>query len=289
MRAQDVVEAGVGARQRAGRAQEARLVVQRQDQARGSRRRSALRRHRRAGGLLPWPARTARCMAASQVFTDSASASRTGPGPVVELDRAADVDAARVDLDRGALHPVGEHARAGAAGRAAPQRGVEHFLLEARVVLADHRDLQFLARAEVGEHARLAHLRDLGQRADRQALQADLRRPGSAPRRRWRPWSAGLFWGARAVLAVATVADIEGQYGRSDMVQRSRARNKNERSFVFLHGSRVACIAEWPPANCRCVLDRSLVEAIRSRPVRHGRRGPRLTLCQKSQGLEPQA
>jgi hypothetical protein len=43
------------------------------------------------------------------------------------------------------------------------------------VVLADHRDLQFFARAKVGKHAGLAHARDLGQRADAQALQPDLR------------------------------------------------------------------------------------------------------------------
>ena len=59
--------------------------------------------------------------------------------------------------------------------RGSLQRRVEHLLLEALVVFAHHGDLQFLARAEVGEDARLAHLRDFGQRADRQAFQADLR------------------------------------------------------------------------------------------------------------------
>jgi hypothetical protein len=59
--------------------------------------------------------------------------------------------------------------------RGAFSAGKEHFLLEAHVVFAHHRDLQFLARAEVGEHARLAHLGDLGHRADRQAFEPDLR------------------------------------------------------------------------------------------------------------------
>ncbi|MNT21235.1 hypothetical protein D3C72_1565680 [compost metagenome] len=94
---------------------------------------------------------------------------------VVEFGGAADVDAARVDLGRGALHPVGEH---GAQARQAARRlqgGEEHLLLEAGVVLAHHGNLQFLARAEVGEDARLAHLGDLGHGADRQALEPDLR------------------------------------------------------------------------------------------------------------------
>ena len=58
---------------------------------------------------------------------------------------------------------------------------VEDLFLETRVVFADHGDLQFLARAEMGEHARLAHLGDFGQGADGQAFQADLR--GQAQRR----------------------------------------------------------------------------------------------------------
>ena len=53
----------------------------------------------------------------------STSASRTGPGPVVELDRAADVDAARVDLDRDAPHPaVEQRAQARQAARLAHRR-----------------------------------------------------------------------------------------------------------------------------------------------------------------------
>jgi hypothetical protein len=57
-------------------------------------------------------------------------------------------------------------------------RRLEDLGLEFRVVLAHHRDLQLLARAEVREHARLAHLRDLGERADRQALEPHVRGQG---------------------------------------------------------------------------------------------------------------
>ena len=97
------------------------------------------------------------------------------PGPVVELDRAADVDAAGVDLDRDAPQPALEQraqARQPARRSAAPGGRPRP---RTRVVLAHDRDLQLLARAEMGEHARLAHARHLGQPADRQALEADLR------------------------------------------------------------------------------------------------------------------
>ena len=178
--AEDVVEAGVGAVDRAGVLEEARFVVQREDQA------VDLEQHllfvdvgAQVAFLLGL--QMARFMAACQVMHRAGQRVAHRARPVVELHRAADVDAARIDFDRGALHPVGEH---GAQARQAArllQRRVEHLFLEALVVLADHRDLQFLARAEVGEHARLAHLRDLGQRADGQAFQADLR--GQAQRR----------------------------------------------------------------------------------------------------------
>ncbi len=62
----------------------------------------------------------------------------------------------------------------GSAARFAHRRE-EHLFLEAAVVLADDGDLQLFARAEVGEHARLAHLRHVGQRPDGQAFQAHLR------------------------------------------------------------------------------------------------------------------
>ena len=96
-------------------------------------------------------------------------------GAVVELDRAADVDAARVDLDRDATHPAVEQ-------RAQPRQAAlglhgrhEDLVLELGVILGDDRDLQLLARAEVGENTRLAHPRHLGEGADRQSLEADLR------------------------------------------------------------------------------------------------------------------
>ena len=71
-------------------------------------------------------------------------------GPVVVLDRAADVDAAGGDFDADLLDPAGVHGlQARQAARLLHGR-VEHFLLEAVVVQLDHFDLQprFFARRE---------------------------------------------------------------------------------------------------------------------------------------------
>jgi hypothetical protein len=73
-----------------------------------------------------------------------------------------------------------QRAQARQAARLAHGR-VEHLLLEARVVLADHRDLQFLARAEVGEHAGLAHPVTSASAPMLKPFQPDLR--GQAQRR----------------------------------------------------------------------------------------------------------
>ena len=132
-----------------------------------------------------WPSSTARRMARSSAACQAPHHRRQRvahrAGPVVELDRAADVDAARVDLHRDAPHPALEQRAQPRQAARLVHGGEEHLFLEARVVLADHGDLQFLARAEVREDARLAHLRHLGQRADRQALQPHVR--GQAERR----------------------------------------------------------------------------------------------------------
>ena len=167
-----------GARSSApGMAQEARVVVQRQNQPVDLEQHLARRRCRRAGGLRRRRrgsrarAPAARC----RTIVDQRVAHR--PGPVVELDRAADVDAARVDLDRHPPQPALEQrAQPRQAARRAHRRA-EHLFLELGVVLADDRDLQLLARAEMGEHARLAHPGHLGQRADRQAFEARCARP----------------------------------------------------------------------------------------------------------------
>jgi len=98
------------------------------------------------------------------------------PGAVVEFDGAADVQAPRIDLDGGPVHPVAKQRSQPRQAARLLHRRIEHLLLEARVVLVDDGDLEFLARAEVGEHARLAHAGGFGQRADRQPFQADLRR-----------------------------------------------------------------------------------------------------------------
>ena len=84
---------------------------------------------------------------------------------VVELHCAADVDAARIELDRHPPHPALEEASA--AGRDLFHRG-KNTPPRSGGGTADDRDLQFLARAEVGEHAGLAHLHDFGEGADRQ-------------------------------------------------------------------------------------------------------------------------
>jgi hypothetical protein len=95
--------------------------------------------------------------------------------PVVEFHGAADVEAARIDFERGALHPVVEQRRQARQAARLLQRREEDLFFKAHVVFADDRDLQLLARAEMGEHAGLAHAHDLGQRAYAQAFQPDLR------------------------------------------------------------------------------------------------------------------
>ena len=146
------------------------------ESGRGSRTAAGGRRCRRAGGPRRRRRAIARSSACCQVLTMSTRASRTGPGPVVELDRAADIDAARVDLDRDPLQPAVEQRAQPRQAARRRHRRAEHLFLELGVVLADDRDLQLLARAEVGEDARLAHPGDLGQGADRQPFEADVRR-----------------------------------------------------------------------------------------------------------------
>ena len=143
---------GTGAVQRAGGAQEAGVVVQREDQA------VHLEQHlQRVGVGLQVAGLDRQADGAHQcrlpVAHHACQRVAHRAGPVVELDRAADVDAARVDFDRGALHPVvKQRPQARQAARLA-HGGVEHLVLEARVVFTDDRDLQFLARAKMGEHA----------------------------------------------------------------------------------------------------------------------------------------
>jgi hypothetical protein len=68
-----------------------------------------------------------------------------GAGAVIKLDSAADVDAARINFDAGALHPVGkQRTQAGQAAQAG-HGGEEHLFLKPVVVLAHHGNLQFFA------------------------------------------------------------------------------------------------------------------------------------------------
>ena len=135
--------------------------------------------------------RIARSSAPCQVRTIDASASRTGPGPVVELDRAADVDAARVDLDRHAPHPALEQ-------RAQPRQAAR--LAHRRANTSSSNFAWYSRMTEICSSSRepkwantpdLLMLRHLGQRADRQALEAHVRRQRRARRRGWRRASAG--------------------------------------------------------------------------------------------------
>ena len=96
-------------------------------------------------------------------------------GPVVELHRAADVDAARVHLHRHAAQPALEQRTQPRLAARFLDGREEHLFLEACVVFANDGDLKFLARTEVGEDAGLAHHRDFGQRADGQTLQPHVR------------------------------------------------------------------------------------------------------------------
>ena len=140
----DALEAPARTVHRAGQAQEAGIVVQRQDQA------VHLEQDLQGVGIgaqvagldrqvdgplqrrLPGPHHRRQRIAHR-------------PGPVIELDRAADVDAARIHLHRNPAHPALEQrAQPRQAARLA-DGGEEHLFLEAGVVFADHRDLQLLA------------------------------------------------------------------------------------------------------------------------------------------------
>jgi hypothetical protein len=169
-----VLETGARAVQRAGRAQKTRIVVQRQDQP------VQFEQHLLGVGVGAQ-------VAGVHGQADGARQRRVpGPhhgrqrvahraGPVVEFHRAADVDAARVHLHRHTAQPALEQRTQPRLAARLLDGGEEHLFLEARVVLANDGDLQFLARTEVREDAGLAHLRDLGQRADGQALQPHVR------------------------------------------------------------------------------------------------------------------
>ena len=119
-------------------------------------------------------------------------------GPVVELDRAADVDAARIDFDRHALHPVVEQrAQARQAARLRTAWREETPLFEAVVVLADHRDPQFSREPKWANTPDLLIRHRPGRRWTGPPAHVGRR---SAPHPGWRPGSAG----AVAALNAAT-------------------------------------------------------------------------------------
>ena len=98
-----------------------------------------------------------------------------GTAAIVELNGAADVDATRIKLDCGTLHPVIEQGTQPGHAARLVEAGKENLLLETSMVFMHHGDLQLLARAEMGEHARLAHAGELGDRTDGQAFQPHVR------------------------------------------------------------------------------------------------------------------
>jgi len=97
------------------------------------------------------------------------------PGLVVELARAADHRAAAGQLGRlGPVEPIDEH-RFQALHAARPgHRRLEHHPRELGLAAGEHRQQQFLARAEVGEQPGLRQAGRLGEGADGQAVKAGL-------------------------------------------------------------------------------------------------------------------
>ena len=94
---------------------------------------------------------------------------------VVELDRATDVDATRIDFVGGLHHPVVKHGLQSGHTTGFLHGRVKHLGFKSVVVFPNHGNLEFFAGAKVGKHARLAHARDFGQGANRQTFQTNLR------------------------------------------------------------------------------------------------------------------
>ncbi|CAN0623427.1 protein of unknown function [Burkholderia multivorans] len=142
--------------------------------------------------------------------------------PVVVLDGPADVDAPGRHLLDALLYPAGQHRpQARQAARLAQARK-EHLVLETMVILADDFHLQILARSEVREHAALAHLHPLGQKADRQTFQ-----PVTAGKvqRSFKDCGTRLFAFSHSYFCVTVRGDRIKSNGRT-IIECSRPRNK---------------------------------------------------------------
>ena len=173
----------------------------------------------------------------------STSASRTGPGPVVELDRAADVDAARVDLDRHAPHPALEQrAQARQAARLAHRRA-EHLFLELRVVLAD-RPRSAVPRASRSGRTRPTCSSASPRPARRSTgLRGPCARPGRARRRGSRRGSAGPSSAALGAAASAGGASSVSEARESKAGgPTQRSAKTNDRAILQKNGGR-ACLS----------------------------------------------
>ena len=146
------------------------------------------------------------------------------PAAVVKLNRAADENTTRLQLDSDPLHPVGKQRTHPRQAARLGQCGSENFIFKTPVVLAHHRDLQLFARAEVRKNARLAHAHDLGHRANAQTLQPDLR--GQAQR--------GVNDGGFGLLALVLTADGSLNWrSKGCGVQGSDRHGKKKRTIVL--------------------------------------------------------
>ena len=106
------------------------------------------------------------------VVTLCTSCSRTAlAGAIVVFHRAADVDAARRHFLECAFPSSGSTSRAIAASRAVHASSGRTLRLRSDGGIPAHFHLQIFARAEMREHAALAHLHPFGQQADRQAFE----------------------------------------------------------------------------------------------------------------------
>ena len=94
-----------------------------------------------------------------------------GSRAVVVFAGPADQDAAGLDFLGQQREPVLQQRSQPRQAARAGDRRAQHDVDETGRVLLQHRELKLLARAEVGEHAALAHVQPLGQRPDRQSLQ----------------------------------------------------------------------------------------------------------------------
>jgi len=97
------------------------------------------------------------------------------PGTVVKLHGTADVDATLFTLQRHPSHPAFEHAPQARQPPGLLQGRLKDLCAKTAVVLADHADLELLARSKMSKDTRLAHVHAVGHHPNGQTLQPFLR------------------------------------------------------------------------------------------------------------------